>query len=176
MSCIKEYSYEGGFRQIIHDSIPAHDTIPESTHLPSCSQCKDLEIVQGTWNFKFDTSIMCGKITDAIKSPDGNGFTFFGPSTCSRDTGIILTVFARNQSLDVNFSDVTFTDVIFEYYDNKNQRDIFMWEKKDVFMLTVKTYDVATRLMTGTFRGYVSTWDNLQQEVTAGNFFIKFRE
>jgi hypothetical protein len=179
-SCVKEYSYEGGPPPpgiVIIDSIPQNDTIPQSeVHFPGCSECKETdELLPGAWNFKVDTSFVCGKITAAIKSPDGNGFTFFGPSKCTLDTGIVLTIFLDGISLDQDLQNVTIKDVIFEYYDNEYRRDIFGWLRKDVFMLTISTYTASTKTMIGTFSGYVKGWDNLQGEIKEGNFYIQFQ-
>ena len=174
--CAKEYSYEGGpVQDIVHDSIPLPDTIAESgIHFPECSQCKEtIKVFPATWDFKFGTSFLCGNLTRGIKSPDNSGFTFFGPSTCSLDTGIVMTVFLKDLLLDRDLQDVTEKDVIFEYYDNKTQRDIFISDKKGLFALTIQTYEVATGIMTGTFSGYVSTKDNSIAEIRGGRFSVK---
>src|SRR5882724_966529 len=92
--CIKEYSYE---RQMI-DTLSTIDSIPDDTtaeplifsHCPGCDGQDNFLL--STWNFKYDTSFICGNITRAINSPDHSAFTFFGPSACSLDTGIIMTV------------------------------------------------------------------------------------
>ena len=174
--CIKEYSYEGGPPvDSIPDSIPPPDTVPVSTfHLPGCSQCIETELLPATWNFKIDSSFMCGGITRGIKSPDKNGFTFFGPSKCSLDTGIVMTIFLDDQLLDRDMQNVILHDVIFEYYDNTTQRDVLISDKKGLFTLTIENYTLATETMTGTFSGYVSAKDSSLVKIDDGKFSIKF--
>lgn len=175
--CAKEYSYEGELPpDIISDSIPLPDVVSDSSvYFPICSQCKENnELLPAMWNFKFDSSFLCGNITRAIKSPDGKGFTFFGPSKCSLDTGIVMTIFLDDQSLDTDLQNVILKEVIFEYYDNKTQRDIFISDKRGLFSLTIQTYEIATSVMTGTFGGYVSTKDHSLAEIREGKFSIKF--
>src|SRR5215203_428684 len=119
-SCVKEYSYEGS----PVDTIPAHDSIPDDTTVnkfvfPYCSGCdgKD-DYIFGTWNFKYDTSFFCGNITRAIIEPEHRmAFTFFGPSACSTDTGLIMTVYL-DAPLNADASNILVHHVIFQYYNN----------------------------------------------------------
>src|SRR5687767_3572553 len=81
--CIKEYSLEGG---LINDTIAVPDTtVRPKISFPSCAGCRNMDdfILTG-WNFKYDTFLLCGSVTDAVITPERNGFTFFGPSACSR--------------------------------------------------------------------------------------------
>lgn len=174
--CAKEYSYEGGLLpDIIHDSIPLPDTVSESIRFPECPGCKETnEVFPATWDFKFGTSFLCGNITRGIKSPDNSGFTFFGPSACSLDTGIVITIFLKGLLLDRDLQDITEKDVIFEYYDNKTQRDVLISDIRGLFSLTIQKYELATGIMTGTFSGYVSTKNHSQAEIRDGRFSIKF--
>ncbi len=128
--CIKEYSFEGG---PTNDTIPVQDTIPiqDTTVMPQmsfpfCAGCKSMDdFTLSTWNFKYDTSLLCGTVTNAVITPERNGFTFFGPSVCSADTGLVMTVFLDAKALDRDRSNITTNNVIFQYYDNTTFFDIF---------------------------------------------------
>ena len=82
ISCSKEYSYEGGYVNITHDSLPQLPTVKRD--LPLCSLCAaysdSLELNQ--WSFKAGNSSACGILDTAIINLERTAFTFFGPSAC----------------------------------------------------------------------------------------------
>ena len=167
--CIKEYSYER----------PAIDSLPEDTtanpvifpHCPACNGQDDFLL--STWNFKYDTSFICGNITRAINSPDHSAFTFFGPSACSLDTGLIMTVYL-NAPLIADTAGVAAQYVVFEYYNNKGTQDIFVSFKLVPFSLTIDTYTQATGIAKGRFSGYVDTDRHTTALIKDGKFEIQF--
>ena len=174
--CIKEYSYEGGpLQDTVHDSIP-FDTFPgQAIVFPVCTECKNPDDSSTSeWNFKYDTSFLCGNITAAIIAPDRNGFTFFGPSACSTDTGLVMTVYLGAYFLDTDKLNITTNKVIFEYYDNVAPSDIFITAELAGFSLTIDTYEYATGIAKGRFSGYVPAKNGGLVQIKNGEFRVKF--
>ncbi len=171
--CIKEYSYEGGPAQ---DTTSIQDTTPKPAIMfPVCAKCDGInDPLLSTWSFKYDTSFFCGNITRAIIAPDRTGFTFFGPSACSIDTGLVMTVYLGTDVLDRDKSGITSNEVIFEYYDNVTLTDIFMTNKLGTFSLTIDTYEHATGIAKGRFSGYVPAKNGEVVGIIDGKFEIKF--
>ncbi|CAN5339217.1 hypothetical protein BH20BAC1_BH20BAC1_15720 [soil metagenome] len=172
--CKKEYSYEGG---ALIDTIPAGPTdtlfIPPLT-LPSCNECELNPDTDSTyWNLIFDNKILCGKITRAIGTSDKTGFTFFGPSKCSLDTGLVMSVALRIDTLNKNLSNVISNNVALEYYDNTTQTNFFQSMRQSI-TFKMKSYDHITGMASGSFSGTVILKDNSIAEVLNGNFVIRF--
>src|SRR3954468_14607384 len=93
VGCLKEdYSYEGG----TPPPVDSTDTT-QNTPLPlpfSCSLCNPNDLVKSMhWQFMTGPSAMCGPVTNALLSRDKKALTFFGPSACTIDTGLIMTAF-----------------------------------------------------------------------------------
>src|SRR6516162_1964616 len=101
--CVKEYSFEGA----PHDTIPA-DTIPIDTLdttvttpvivFPQCASCKGInQVALGHWSFKIGDTYLCGSFTSSgfFSGLSKMNFTFFGPSACSVDTGIVVSVYLQ---------------------------------------------------------------------------------
>ncbi|QEC69949.1 hypothetical protein FRZ67_22595 [Panacibacter ginsenosidivorans] len=174
--CAKEYSYEGGpVQDTTNDSIPS-DTIPKQViTFPVCSQCKYWDnTLPSTWSFNYDTSLLCGNMTNGIIAPDRSGFTFFGPSACSPDTGIVITAYLSSALLTSDRSNITTNQVIFEYYDNVTLTDIFATGKLGTFSLTIDTYEYSTGMAKGRFSGYVPTKTGDTVLIKNGKFQVKF--
>lgn len=170
--CIKEYSFEG--ERPINNTIPIPGTtVKPRISFPFCAGCRNIDdfILTG-WSFKYDTSILCGTVTDAVITPDRNGFTFFGPSACSRDTGLVMTVFLNSGALDSDKFNVTPNRVALEYYDNTTHSDIFVSSRLSV-SFTIDTYEHATGMANGRFSGNVRTKDSTVVAIMDGKFKIK---
>ncbi len=173
--CMKEYSYEGG---------PAIDTIPILTSdttlkpansFPFCPGCSSVNTANALfWSFRYDTSLLCGSITNSVITPERNGFTFFGPSTCSNDTGLIMTVFLNSDSLNMNKLNIATGNVALEYYDNTTLSDIFI-SNHHLISFTIDSYIHNTGIAKGTFKGYVKTKNNIVAPITDGKFTIQFK-
>ena len=170
--CIKEYSFEGG---PAIDTVPIHDTTGmPGLSFPLCEGCRGPDdFVLTGWNFKYDTSLLCGSVTNAVITPERNGFTFFGPSACSTDTGLVMTVFLDSEALDRDKSNITTNNVIFQYYDNTTHLDIFISNRHSV-SFTIDTYEHATGIAKGGFSGNVNTKDSTVAAIMEGKFKIKF--
>ena len=101
--CIKEYSYE---RQntvpLIQDSTPALPTPSPAPDFPICAACAGKDnYEESRWSFKAGNSFLCGIIDTAIVNIERNAFTFFGPSACSTDTNMVISVYLESQTLPV---------------------------------------------------------------------------
>ncbi|MDQ6844743.1 MAG: hypothetical protein M3Z92_10380 [Bacteroidota bacterium] len=172
--CEKEYSYEGG---IIADTIPIVriDTIPKpSTDFPFCPACAAMNPSAVLfWSFKYDTSLLCGTVTNAVITPDRDGFTFFGPSACSSDTGLVMTVFLDMDSLNRDKNNITTNNVALEYYDNTTFNDIFIANRRSLYFI-IETYNHSTGIAKGTFNGNVTLKNGTQKAILGGRFVIQF--
>ena len=177
--CVKEYSYEGG---PANDPLPINDTIsiPDTTVIPLisfpfCAGCSSMDdYILSTWKFKSNGSLLCGTVTNAVITPERNGFTFFGPSACSADTGLVMTVFLNAEALDRDQSNITTNIVTFQYYDNATLSDIFNSGLRTV-LFTIDTYVQATGIAKGRFAGNVKTKDSTVAPIMDGKFAIKFK-
>ena len=171
--CIKDYSYEG---ETIKDSTVIEDPIPPSVFaLPVCSSCaaKD-SLLLSNWSFKTDSTLICGTVTNAVISPNRTGFTFFGPSACSADTGLVMTVYLNGVVLDGDKSGIRTERVIFEYYD-RGKPDILLSRPLPGFSLYITRYDHQTGIASGTFGGYAATQNGAVILIKAGKFQVKFQ-
>ena len=179
--CAKEYSYEGGpgpdTIPPITDTSPPIDDTTSVLNLPVCDACKITADTSGyTWNFEYNSNKLCGNITDAIITPERHGFTFFGPSACSLDTGIVFTVYLKDgDTLNRNRTNIFTDDVYFEYYDNVSDIDVFASDLTNRVGLTIANYDDATGTAIGTFSGVATTKLNSIAIINNGNFTIKFK-
>ncbi len=178
--CIKEYSFEGA--AVDTTAIP-NDTIPQPVdsatnagyQFPFCDSCKNIaEYSFMKWSYKTGNSILCGNITAAIPSPERNAFTFFGPSACSRDTGIIFTVYLNDIKLNKDLSNITINKVFFYYYDNVSQNDIFISENYMMMTITIDSYDYATGIAKGRFYGITNRKDTAIALIEDGKYEVQF--
>src|SRR5204863_5277369 len=93
VGCKKDYSCEGCHSTTTIDSIAL--SVSPGT-FPQCSLCHPAdELLLSTWNFKTRNSFLCGIVSAAGAGidPEKKAFTFFGPSACSIDTGLVMTVY-----------------------------------------------------------------------------------
>lgn len=179
--CVKEYSFEGGSI----DTIPLGDTIPDDTTdtviitppvtLPQCSLCNPAdEIATGQWSFKTGNSYACGSFTDAgfIGGNSKTDFTFFGPSACSVDTGIVVSVYLP-VPLDQDRFELSTSNTAFFYYDHYGTKDIFTSWQTIPFTVTLTSFIYSTGIVTGTFGGTVFTANGDTAFITEGRFKAK---
>ncbi len=173
--CTKEYSYEGG-PAIDTIPIPAHDTTVKPVYsFPFCPGCSSINTTKALfWSFRYDTSLLCGSVTNSVITPERNGFTFFGPSTCSSDTGLVMTVFLDPVALDMDKLNITCTNVALEYYDNTTLSDILI-SNRHLISFTIDSYVHNTGIAKGTFEGYVKIKDSTLTKINDGKFTIQFK-
>lgn len=168
-SCKKEYSYEGGpGTTVIIDT--GTNNVPKPYICPSCIGTDNF--IEGKWSFYNGNDFYCGVIDTAIAAPARNGFTFFGPSSCSMDSGLVLTINTEPALLNQDVFNSTTTKVGMYYYDNVAQTYPFMTQPGFQFSVTIESYIYQTRLMTGRFSGTVFKGSGGQTSLQ-GKFKIK---
>ncbi len=171
--CKKEYSYEGGNLTIQKDSvlIPPVPVNP----FPGCSSCKVTDdLLLGKWNFKTGNSFICGTVDGSGFIGDKRAFTFFGPSVCSIDTGLVMTIYLPF-SFDEDKFNVAIDNVAFYYYDHNAPKDIFISLSTAQFSAIIQSFIYATRIATGTFRGTVYKPNGDTAFVSEGKFKVKLK-
>lgn len=173
--CSKEYSCEGCSMDSPPDSLPIPVTPPVIHELPVCTSCNTfpdpVELHQ--WSLKAQESQACGRIDTAIINPERTAFTFYGPSACSADTGMVLTVYMESRVLNQDLSDITINRSSFYYYDRVTPSDIYMSRQTVVFPVHIDRYDHQTKVMTGSFSGTVFRGNGSPASITAGKFKVK---
>jgi hypothetical protein len=173
IGCIKEYSFEGGNL----DSIPTDtlDTVisqPPTIIFPQCVSCNaSNELAIGEWSFKTGGSYLCGSFTNSgfFGGNSKTDFTFFGPSACSVDTGIVVSVYLPIP-LDQDRFNLTTDQTAFYYYDHNAPKDILISRPTSVFSVTVQSFIYATGLATGIFSGTAFTANGDTVYITDGRF------
>ena len=171
--CEKDYSYEGGPVQV--DSIIAPGTPGDSAMpFPSCAACNLNNTQSMTWSFKVGNSSLCGEVTNAVLSPDRDALTFFGPSFCSADSGLIITAYFDNQLLNADKHNIVASRAILQYYDNIGPSNVLVSKAPDVFNLTIERFTHQTGIATGSFGGFVRMENGAAVKVDTGKFNIQF--
>lgn len=171
--CVKDYSFEG---DTIKDTVITEDPVPPSGFtLPFCTACAGKDsVLLSKWSFKTDSTLICGTVTNAVISPDRTAFTFFGPSACSADTGLIMTVYLNGVVLDRDRSGITTERVIFQYYE-RGKPDILLSRPLPGFSLDITRYDHQTGIASGTYGGYAARQNGAVILIKSGKFQVKFQ-
>lgn len=180
ISCKKEHSYEGCLLPPVTTPQPTDTTtasLPDTSVtlplLPACALCieNNAPLLQ-SWNFKTDNTYLCGEVTEARFINEKATITFFGPSSCSPDTGLRMTIYLP-EPLTGDRAGITTNNVAFYYYDNVASKSILVSGASQDFTVTINKYTAATQTATGTFNGTVFTSDGRASSVKSGNFFVK---
>lgn len=176
--CAKEYSFEGTDTTALRrDTIAPPPPPPGDLVFPVCNLCNATAPMQlGTWNFKIGNSYVCGVTTDAIITADKNAFTFFGPSACSTDSGMVITIYMEPDKLAGDKHNVTISKVVFFYYDHNATAYVLMSQTGVGFTLTIDDYTESTGIATGTFSGGTFRANGAFVYVKEGRFKIKLRK
>ncbi|TMI62512.1 MAG: hypothetical protein E6H07_13925 [Bacteroidetes bacterium] len=165
--CIKEYSVEGVPPVII-------DTIQPPVAIYVCPSCPGNEtFIENKWSMRDDTLLRCGIIDTAIVAPDRTGFTFYGPSACSADTGIVMTIIFDTIHLNRDLTNITSRFAAFYYYDNVGQTYIYMSKQQNPFTVIIDSYNHQTRLASGTFSGFGYRTPGGGSAIRSGKFKMK---
>lgn len=178
-SCEKEYSYEGGNTApvvvIPVDTTDSVDTVVfDPGALPNCPFCLDVIDVQiSSWSFKTGNSLLCGEVDTAfVLNLERSSFTFFGPSFCGADTGLIFTVSLGTVGLNGDLENLVAANAIFYYY-HTNQPYVLLSHADQPFSLTITNYSHTTKIATGTFSGTGFRADGRAVNVSNGKFKFK---
>ena len=166
--CRKEYSYEGGIITGIVDT--TSNNLPTPYICPSCIGSD--AFIEGKWSMVNGTIFYCGIIDTAIAAPARNGFTFFGPSACSLDSGLVMTINTEPVFLNQDVFNATTTKVGMYYYANAAQTYPFITQTAFPFSVSINSYFYQTKMMTGTFSGIVVKPNGVQTSVQ-GKFKVK---
>lgn len=169
IGCKKEFSCEGCNTIVIVDTNTSNN-IPQPYICPSCVGADDF--IENKWSFSNGGNFYCGIIDTAIAAPARNGFTFFGPSLCSADSGLVLTISTEPAFLNQDIFNSTTTRVGMYYYDNVAQTYPFITQSAFQFSVTVNSYIHQTKMMIGTFSGLVVRPNGGQTSIQ-GKFKVK---
>lgn len=174
VSCEKEYSYEGGEVFVPPDTNTDSSAEPGPPILPVCNLCGIDPTTDSTfWNLQFQGQEMCGGVTRAIITVDRTGFTFFGPSKCSRDTGLVMSVALHLDTLNRDKTNLFSNNVALEYYDNTTQTNFFESMRQSINFTIIK-YDHSTQTAEGKFSGKVKLKDGSVEALLNGSFVFHF--
>lgn len=170
ISCAKEYSFEG------LQPAPIDTLQPQiiTNIFPSCSLCiassgTDLS----SWSFSIGNSSLCGEIDTAIVSPQRTAFTFFGPSACSNDTGMVISVYLLTDTLNRDIRNLTLYYNAFYFYERVTPSDIYVSRQNNPFIVKIESYDHLNKIATGTFEGNVFSSNSSGARITNGKFKVK---
>ena len=170
VSCKKEYSFERGNFSTATDTIHVPVIINDFPICPACITNTITELSQ--WSFKSGNSVLCGEADTAIINLERNAFTFFGPSSCSGDTGMVITVYLDTEMLNRDRANLT-VKAAFYYYDGITPSYIFMSPANSIFSVTISNYVHQTKIATGTFQGSVIRSNGTGASITSGKFKVK---
>ena len=179
-ACEKEYSYEGGAIGMpvpvdtTHIDTTTHaDTLEPGTGISHCNACLNKnELLEGEWRFRTGDTVFCGADDTAIMNYERTAFTFFGPSVCASDSGLIFTVYISPHILNRDTYNFTVPYASFYYY-HTGAPNVLSNGLDESFTLTITSYIHATRIATGTFSGTAYRQDGSTVAVTWGEFKIK---
>lgn len=174
--CRKDHSYEGSSIVDTTTNPPILPPGPVVTKIPYyCFDCVGHDKVEmGRWSFKIDTSLFCGTITASPITPERVAFTFFGPSSCSPDSGLIMTVYLNGIPLNVDKQNMITNKVAMEYYDNVTGPDMLYSKTITEMTLTIDSYIHQTGIASGHFGGTVYTSTDKPVLIKDGKFKIQF--
>ncbi|HEX6846042.1 MAG TPA: hypothetical protein VF144_03635 [Chitinophagaceae bacterium] len=167
--CKKEYSCEGCNRMILPDTSTTNN-IPQPYICPSCIGADDF--IENRWSLSNASNFYCGIMDTAIAAPARNGFTIYGPSLCSIDSGLVMTINTEPAILNQYIFNSTTTRVGMYYYDNVAQTYPFITTSGFQFSVTLESYIHQTKMMIGTFRGIVIKPNGSQTSVQ-GKFKVE---
>lgn len=169
--CSKEYSLEAAPVDTVIETVI--DTVVSNPFVPSCNGCTNSEIKDSSWLFSVDGSILCGVAEKAIISFERNAFTFYGPSTCSIDSGFIISVYL-SEELNSDKTNLTATKIDLYYYDNVKPSYILTSKPNEPFSFIIEKYVHATGEAIGNFSGTVFSETGSRKTILDGKFKIKF--
>ena len=175
--CIKEYSFEGAPPYTVPPDTLKTDTSDTAIYqpviiFPQCVFCNASDVIDtGQWSFKTAGSYLCGSFTNSgfFSGNSKTAFTFFGPSACSIDTGIVVSVYL-SVPLDQDRYNLSTNQTAFYYYDHNSPTDILASHTPSLFSVTVQSFIYATSIATGTFSGTVFTATGDSVYISTGRF------
>lgn len=173
--CQKEYSFEGGDTTGLTGNPPGPSGAPVAGAFPVCKACDAAkELAPGEWSFKTGNSFLCGVTTNSgfFGGYSKEDVTLFGPSACSVDTGLVLSIYNLEVPLDQDRLNLTSAEIAFYYYDHNSANDIFTSRHDQPFTVTISSYVHATGITTGKFSGTVFRANGSSVLISDGKFKI----
>lgn len=171
-SCTKDYSYEGGVNYV-----PRRDTLPSPPNPPApyvCPSCVgNDDFIEDKWSLHVGPDFYCGIIDTIITTPTRTGFTFFGPSACSLDSGMVITVNLDGESFTHDINNYTTTKAGFYYYDKVTPSYMLITNPGDPFSLHVISYNHQTKMFIGSFSGFAKLANGGSAFVSNAKFKLK---
>lgn len=164
-SCAKEYSYEKKSATVVPSK-------PKPA-IHTCTECvgKDSQLLS-RWSFYNDSTFYCGQIDTAIVL-DRMGFTIYGPSSCSQDSGLVILVRLGTTSLEHDIVNTSFPNTSFYYYDHAGSTQVFITHYGTTFDFTIERYSPQTRIAVGSFNGFASRPDGTLASIQSGKFKVR---
>lgn len=178
VSCEKEYSYENGSAIVVPvdstDTVAAPDTFVTGT-LQNCTACTASSgIATGTWSFKTGVATICGEVDTAFTlNHERDVLTFFGPSFCGSDSGLIFTV-NLSTGLTRNLVNIPATFTAYYYY-RTGHPNILLSYASQPFNMLFSSYDHATHIANGTFSGTAYSQNGTAVNISGGKFSFVIR-
>jgi len=173
VGCAKEYSFEGADTVTATINInPGNTAIVPVSNCPGCKQQETLAI--GQWNFIAGNHYYCGVTENAGFIGTNVTFTLFGPSTCSPDSGLVMTVYMPVPLAENTFN-LAARHAAFYYYDHNGPADMYISRADGLFAVQLTSYLYDTRIATGTFAGNVYTPGGDTVYVEKGNFKVRLK-
>jgi hypothetical protein len=170
-SCSKEYSFEGGGNPPPADTIPPPPPPPPFPVCPACTNVTEPALDE--WSFKSGSWKVCGTADSAIALGNRTAFTFFGPSACSADTGMAITIYLINDTLNHDIHNLSNNRAAFYCYERITPSYIFMSQSGSNFSAAITRYDHAAHTISGTFSGNVMRSNGSGAGVESGKFNVK---
>lgn len=179
--CAKEYSCEGCDTvhnpldtTTIQDTTIVQDTTTTSLtdSFPQCDSCNETKpLAMNTWSFKIGNSFICGTFTNPgfFSGLSRTAITLFGPSACSVDTGIVLSVYLP-VPLDRDRNNIIASSTAFYYYDHNSTNDIFDSADPYPFSIIIDSYNFTTNIVSGRFSGTVIKPNHNKTAISDGHF------
>jgi hypothetical protein len=166
--CVKDYSRE---RQ---DSIlPVPDTAPivQVPDIPLCAACDARDIFEESRrSFRAGNSFLCGIMDTAFINAERNAFTFFGPSACSSDTNMLISVYLESYTFDRDHQSLAIPKVAFYLAKQGASKFILESHPGTPFSVTIDSYSHQTRIVVGTFSGLAYKADGNRLPVHSAKF------
>lgn len=139
---------------------------------PSCAVCATVTPGLSKWNFAIGSATLCGSFDKSVINIERNLFTFFGPSACAADTGLILTVSTGATILNKDLFSIGAPQATMIYYHTGNDDVLENHTTRDI-RLVIDSYIHATRIATGHFSGKAYKTDSSVVYIDSGQFMIK---
>lgn len=173
ISCEKEYSYENGPADpVVIPVTDSTDTVNQTNNsFLHCSRCDNAAgTAINTWRFETAAgAVVCGEVDTAfVLNHERDVLTFFGPSYCGSDSGLIFTV-NLSSGLTGNAINIPASFTAYYYYHTGNP-NILVSLASQPFTLMVTSYNHSSRIASGTFSGTAYLQNQAAVAVTRGKF------